>query len=81
MKTLKQPCTTGDNTTDIIVNEYRRRKNKTLKQNPHNYPFFCFPCGQYHGDLEKHEAKKSHKRNMKRWRTEMGYRKKWSRES
>lgn len=43
------------------------------KPNPRRLAYFCFPCGQYHDDIAKHEAMKKHKRNKKRWNKEMGY--------
>ena len=43
------------------------------KPNSHRLPYFCFPCGQYHTDLAKHDATKKHQRNERRWKKSMGY--------
>ncbi len=66
--------------TNFLVNavrEYQEKRKNTA--NPHGYPYFCFPCGRYHDDIQKHQSTKTHQRNERRWRTSMGYRKKWSR--
>jgi hypothetical protein len=64
---------------DLLMKAIREFKEKEKKPNPKKLPFYCFPCGKYIADLEQHNALKSHIKNSRRWRTEMGYRKKWSR--
>jgi hypothetical protein len=53
--------------------KYGLQRCKKAVPNPHHYPFFCFPCGQYHKEIKEHDGLKKHIRNAKRWKKEMGY--------
>jgi len=42
--------------------------------NTKHLPFFCFPCGKYHGSpISKHDNTITHRRNHRRWKKKMGY--------
>ena len=56
------------------------RFNRRTIPNVFKMSLFCFPCGKYHNLDDKHDKTTTHERNEKQWRTEMGYRQKWSRQ-
>ncbi len=48
------------------------KRGRHVVPNPHHFPFFCFPCGQYHKDIgDKHDQTIRHLRNEVRWQKEV----------